>query len=92
MGQYAISFWLPSLIKAAGVKSVLDVGLFSAIPYGVTVATMIVLGRSSDRRRERRWHVAAPLLAGAVGLVGCALAGSRVAPALGALTLEGAAG
>ncbi|MFL5264481.1 MAG: MFS transporter, partial [Anaeromyxobacteraceae bacterium] len=87
MGQYAISFWLPTLIKAAGVKSVLDVGLLSAIPYGTTVVAMILLGRSADRRRERRWHVAGPLLAGAVGLVGCALAGTSTVPALAALTL-----
>jgi MFS family permease len=92
MGQYAISFWLPTLIKAAGVKSVLDIGLFSAIPYGATVVAMILLGRSADRRRERRWHVALPLLAGAVGLLGCALAGTRTAPALAALTLAAAGG
>jgi MFS family permease len=92
MGQYAISFWLPTLIKAAGVKSVLHVGLLSAIPYGATVATMIVLGRSSDRMRERRWHVALPLLAGAVGLVGCALAGTHVVPAMIALTVAAAGG
>jgi D-galactonate transporter len=92
MGQYAISFWLPTLIKAAGVKTVLDVGLLSAIPYGTTVVAMILLGRSADRRRERRWHVAGPLLAGAVGLVGCALAGSRTVPAVAALTLAAAGG
>jgi D-galactonate transporter len=92
MGQYAISFWLPTLIKAAGVKTVLDVGLLSAIPYGTTVVAMILLGRSADRRRERRWHVAGPLLAGAVGLVGCALAGTSTVPALAALTLAAAGG
>jgi D-galactonate transporter len=92
MGQYAISFWLPTLIKAAGVKTVLDVGLLSAIPYGTTVVAMILLGRSADHRRERRWHVAGPLLAGAVGLVGCALAGSRTVPAVAALTLAAAGG
>jgi len=92
MGQYAVSFWLPTLIKAAGVKSVLDVGLFSAIPYGVTVVAMILTGRSADRRRERRWHVAVPLLAGAAGLVACAIVGTRTAPALAALTLAAAGG
>ncbi|HEY6852735.1 MAG TPA: MFS transporter, partial [Gemmatimonadales bacterium] len=92
MGQYAISFWLPTLIKSAGVKSVLDVGLVSAIPYGATIAAMIVLGRSSDRRRERRWHVAGPLLAGAVGLVGCALAKDHTAASVAALTVAAAGG
>jgi D-galactonate transporter len=77
MGQYGITFWLPTLIKAAGVKSVLNVGLFTAIPYAVTIVTMILVGRSADRTRERRWHVAVPFLCGAVGLVGCALAGAH---------------
>ncbi len=92
MGQYAISFWLPTLIKAAGVKSVLDIGLLSAIPYGATVATMVILGRTSDRMRERRWHVALPLLAGALGLVGCALARNHTAASVTALTVAAAGG
>jgi nitrate/nitrite transporter NarK len=52
----------------------------------------ILVGRSADRRRERRWHVALPLLAGAIGLVGCALAGTHTVPAVAALTLAAAGG
>jgi D-galactonate transporter len=76
MGQYGLTFWMPTLIKAAGVQGVLNVGLFTAIPYSAAVVAMLLLGRSSDQRRERRWHLVAPMLLGAVGLVGSALAGA----------------
>lgn len=43
------------------------VGLLAAIPQLVTVVAMIVWGRRSDRRQERRWHLALPMLAAAAG-------------------------
>ncbi len=69
MGLYAVSFWLPSIIKASGVKSALDVGLLTAIPYAATLPVMYFVGRSSDRRRERRFHLALPAIIGACGLL-----------------------
>jgi MFS family permease len=76
MGQYGLTFWMPTLIKTAGVKGVLNIGLFTAIPYTAAVVAMVFLGRSSDKHRERRWHLVIPMLLGAVGLVGSALAGT----------------
>jgi D-galactonate transporter len=76
MGQYGLTFWLPSLIKTAGIKGVLNIGMFTAIPYAAAVVTMLYLGHSSDKHGERRWHLVIPLLLGAVGLVGSALAGT----------------
>jgi D-galactonate transporter len=63
-GLYAISFWLPQIIKNTGVKDPLDVGLLTAIPWGVGALGMLLWGRNSDRTGERRWHAA---LAGFVG-------------------------
>jgi sugar phosphate permease len=68
MGLYGVSFWLPSLIKAAGVKGPLNIGLVTAIPYGCGVIMMLVTGKLSDTNRERRWHLAIPGLLGALGL------------------------
>jgi len=34
------------------------VGIYAAIPSAVGVAGMLLLGRSSDKFRERRWHFA----------------------------------
>ncbi|MGO4305311.1 MULTISPECIES: MFS transporter [unclassified Cupriavidus] len=69
MGLYGVSFWLPTIIKQTGVKGALDIGLLTAIPYGCAVIGMILVAYSADRSGERRWHIALPALAGAVGLV-----------------------
>jgi D-galactonate transporter len=90
MGQYGITFWLPTLIKAAGAKSVLEVGFLTAIPYSVTVVAMILFGRSADRNRERRWHLAVPMALGAVGLLASTLAGGRTGMAVACLALASA--
>ena len=53
---YTMVFWLPTLIKALGVNDMLQIGLYAAIPNAIGVVGMILIGRSSDRLRERRWH------------------------------------
>ena len=68
MGLYGVSFYLPTLVKATGVKNTFDVGLLTAIPYAVAIVSMIFVARSSDRRHERRWHLALASLAAASGL------------------------
>jgi D-galactonate transporter len=87
MGLYGVSFWLPQLIKAAGVKDVLDIGLLTMIPYGAAVVLMIVLGRSSDKTGERRWHIAGAALLDGAGLVASAIYGDNIVIAMTALTL-----
>ncbi len=59
---------MPTIIKGMGYADPLDVGLISAIPYGVSVVVMLLVAGSADRSGERRWHVAIPGLLGAVGL------------------------
>ena len=68
-GVYVISFWLPTFIKEMGVRNPLHVGLLSVIPYGITAVGMILIGRHSDLKLERRWHCAIPAFLGAAGLV-----------------------
>ncbi|HEX8403183.1 MAG TPA: MFS transporter, partial [Duganella sp.] len=68
MGVYAINFWLPSIIKSLGYSSAVTVGWLSAVPYLFAAVFMVWVGRSADRRGERRWHVTAPMLMGLVGL------------------------
>ncbi len=69
IGLYGISFWLPTIVKAFGVKGFLQVGLLTAIPYAVAVAGMLALSRHSDRTGERRLHYVGNTLSGALGLV-----------------------
>ncbi|UST56663.1 MFS transporter [Pseudomonas moraviensis] len=68
-GVYAINFWLPSIIKNLGFSDNLVIGWLSAIPYLLAAVFMLVVGRSADLRKERRWHLVVPMLMGAVGLV-----------------------
>lgn len=87
MGIYGVSFWLPTIIKAMGIADPLEVGMMSAIPYGVATVAMLLVGRSADRHRERRWHVAIPALMGAVGLVLSVIWADNTLLAMAALTL-----
>ena len=68
-GVYAINFWLPSIIKNLGFADNLVIGWLSAIPYLLAAVFMLLVGRSADLHKERRWHLAVPMLMGAVGLL-----------------------
>jgi MFS family permease len=59
--------------------SVAQIGLLSAIPHACAVVGMTLWGISSDRRNERRWHLA---IAAVVAASGWALAASSESPAL----------
>jgi MFS family permease len=69
IGLYGIAFWLPTIVKAFGIKGYLGVGLITAIPYGVAVIGMILLSNHSDKTGERRLHYVCTATAGAAGLV-----------------------
>jgi D-galactonate transporter len=87
MGQYGMTFWMPTLIQAAGISGPLKIGMFTAIPYGAGAIAMVFFGRSADRHRERRWHAASAMLIGAVGLTLSAIAGTNTAIAILFLTI-----
>jgi nitrate/nitrite transporter NarK len=69
------------------VKDALDVGLLTAIPYGCAVVAMLVVARSADRMRERRWHFAIVSALGGVGLFLATVYGGDVKLAMAALSL-----
>ncbi|WP_026355209.1 MFS transporter [Massilia niastensis] len=72
LGNLGLAFWMPTLVKEAGVRSLGTVGLLTAIPYLCATVVMILVGRSADARRERRYHLAVPMLTGALGLIAAA--------------------
>jgi D-galactonate transporter len=86
-GLYAVSFWLPTIIKGTGVTDPLSIGLYSMIPYGFGAAGMILIGRHSDIKMERRWHLAFCGGVGALSLVMIALTTQNLALSLAALSL-----
>ena len=61
-GQYGLTFWMPTIVKASGVQGNLNIGLISAIPFLCAAVVMVLLGLSADRMRERRWHLIVPAL------------------------------
>lgn len=67
---YAAIFWMPTLLKRQTGLSDMRVGLLLAIPYGLLLGVMLFNGWDSDRRLERRWHAAIPLLLAALGALG----------------------
>lgn len=67
-GYYAISFFLPLIIKGIGLSN-LAVGYVSALPSLCAAIGMILLSRSSDRTGERFWHVICPVTIGGLGVL-----------------------
>ena len=70
MAVYGLNFWLPTLIKESGVHNDLHIGLMTGLSSALAVAALVLNGMSSDRRRERRWHIAIPafIAAASIGL------------------------
>src|SRR5215831_1826169 len=76
---YGFTFWLPSIIKKLSGSSNLRVSLISAIPYCVGLVAILLVGWSSDRTRERRWHTALPMIAASLGLLLAVMLQDRLA-------------
>ncbi|WP_027801833.1 MFS transporter [Paraburkholderia dilworthii] len=56
-----VAYWMPSMLQGAGFTDVRSIGLIASGPYVLGAVAMYLLGRSSDRRLERRWHLAATM-------------------------------
>jgi ACS family tartrate transporter-like MFS transporter len=72
VGLYGQGLWLPQIIKGSSQLSDLTVGLLSAAPALAAAVAMVAVAAHSDRTGERHRHVAAPLVAGAVGFAATA--------------------
>ena len=79
---YGLTFWLPTMVKKLSGASNLTVSLISALPYCVGLASILFVGWSSDRTRERRWHTAACMLIAGIGLLLSAYSGDRATLAI----------
>jgi D-galactonate transporter len=63
---YTFTFWLPTMIKNLGVTDIAQIGLYSFFPYAFAALGVLVVGWSSDRHRERRWHLAGCMMMAAL--------------------------
>src|ERR1700722_14581633 len=69
--NYGIVFFMPQIIKGIGLSNMMT-GLLSSLPYVVGTVGLLAWGWSSDRNKERRWHL---ITASSVGALGLAFAG-----------------
>jgi len=67
-GGYAFWFWEPTMLQRSTGWSVSQVSWFGTLVFGAGLIGMLVLGWSSDRSGERRWHFAIPQLTAALAL------------------------
>jgi MFS family permease len=100
-GFYTVNFFTPTIVKnvltGAGTLTsttpphleFLIVGLLSAIPFGAATVGMVLIGRSSDRRRERRGHLVVACALQALGMAIAGLACNRGGGAMTVVTIVG---
>ncbi|MDR3382112.1 MFS transporter [Cupriavidus basilensis] len=75
LGQYGLTFWLPTIVRKAGVADPLWVGILTALPYLCAIVALPLVGMSADHHRERRLHLAVPMLVAAAGFATLPLLG-----------------
>jgi len=91
MGQYGVTFWLPTLVAAAGKGSALMTGLLTALPYGCAVIAMPLTCGHSDRTGERHWHLFIPMAVGGIGLLAATFVHANVPLSMAILCIATAA-
>lgn len=70
IAQYALFFFMPQAVRAlSGVNSNTVTGILVMVPYLAGLLGLIAVARSSDRRMERRYHVAIPAAFGGIFLM-----------------------
>ena len=86
---YGVNFWMPTLIQELGLAkdAFLQIGLLTAIPWGIGGVAMVLVGQRADRTVHRAPFAIGALLLIAAGLVLLAVVGHAVIPSLVALTL-----
>ena len=70
IGMYSVIFWMPQAVKSlSGHYTNTLVGLLVMVPYAMASVAMIIVSRSSDRKLERKYHTAVPVIIAAVALM-----------------------
>lgn len=68
LSAYAMGFWMPTFIRNAGVTDTFHIGVLTALPSVAALLGMLLIGASSDKHRERRWHIIVPFFIGAAAM------------------------
>ena len=88
IGIYTLSLWMPLVLNsivnpaAAAAKEITSsssaslIARYATLPYIAAAIFTVIVGWSSDRLRERRWHMVVCLLVSAAGFAAAAVAHS----------------
>ena len=68
LGAYGLSYWLPTIVKSFGVSNSVN-GFINVIPWLFVAAALWLVPRHAARHGASAWHVAGPVLLGAIALV-----------------------
>jgi ACS family tartrate transporter-like MFS transporter len=80
--NYGIVFFMPQIVKGMGLSDMMT-GLVSSGPYVIGTIGLLAWGWSSDRNKERRWHLITASTLGAIGLAFAAWSGASYWALLG---------
>ena len=72
---YALTFFLPLIVKGLGVSTSWVIGLVSGVPFMCGFVAMLFWSWHSDVTGERKWHVASALFLSTFGLGVCIVIG-----------------
>jgi len=89
VGVYIVNLWMPLILKSFSQGGDGDASLiarYATFPYLAAAVSTVAVGWSSDKWKERRWHIAGCLTLSAVGFAWTAWAHS-LGIALCAMTL-----
>ncbi len=90
-GSNTVSYWMPTLIRDFGLNDLKPIGMVTSLPYLGAIAGMYLLGRSSDRHMERRWHLGLTMLVSACSFALLGLAQGNAMLSIALLALGAAA-
>lgn len=59
---YGLGFWMPQIFRELSkVITNTQIGFISMLPYICGAISMVLIGRHSDKTKERRYHIAIPI-------------------------------
>jgi ACS family tartrate transporter-like MFS transporter len=73
VGLYALGFWIPKLLQSHGAPAAW-LGWETAIPFAFGAIGMLLWSADSDKRKERRIHLAGSLATASIGILVTAIA------------------
>lgn len=88
--QYGFNVWIPTIVKSISGASNFTVTLIAALPYCAALVALLLVGWSSDRTQERRWHTAGCMLVAGAGFFLSVLAHGNTALEVAMFCIAGA--